>query len=189
MSTRPDIIPAELIEELELLQDQVLANDLPIVEILKTKYNPVLLDRITELSTTLLASASISQVYTGILDGTKPVIFKIQRPEARLHVLSDIQLMRDLVQLVERIDSSLKNMNFIQFIDTFEQNMIAELNFIQEKENTLLFSELNLENENLHIPEVYQEFCTTEVLCIEQMNGIRISEINAPPSTLITQMS
>lgn len=80
MSTRPDIIPVELIEELELLQDQVLANDLPIAEILKTEYDPALFDRITELSTTPLASASISQVYTGILDGAKPVMHTLRCP-------------------------------------------------------------------------------------------------------------
>lgn len=80
MSTRPDIIPVELIEELELLQDQVLANDLPIAEILKTEYDSALFERITELSTTPLASASISQVYTGILDGAKPVMHTLRCP-------------------------------------------------------------------------------------------------------------
>lgn len=175
LSTRPDLLPKEYIEELAKLQDSVpeesfecmksvLENSLkaPIEKVLKS-INPI-----------PIASASISQVYDGILNDGKNVVIKIQRPDIYKKIQLDISILFRIFKITK---TKTLLIDPIEALEEIEAVTKEELNFILEAENINKFRQYNKNVAPVYAPYVIEELLSDKVLVLEKIDGFKINDI------------
>ncbi len=172
LSTRPDLLPAPYIRELENLQDRI--PPFP-GEIAKALIEAELGAPISELFMvfydTPLASASLSQAHEAILpDGTQ-VIVKVQRPEAADRVKRDIPALRSLAKLFESRTEWGKLYDLTGVVNELERNLLMELNFLRERFNLETLAENLAPFPRIKVPKVYPGYSSPRVLVMERVFG------------------
>lgn len=177
-SNRPDILPNELIEELTKFQDDALlvpeeeikatlseAFDYPLKKVFKKiNYKPI-------------ASASMAQVHRATLIGGKEVVLKIQRPNIANTIELDIQILYRMAELVENNFPQFASFQPRELVKMFDKSIRKELNFVLEANNLLRFQNNFLGNKDIYVPTVYPEFSTEKVLCLEYIEGFKITDL------------
>ncbi|MGK7388739.1 MAG: ABC1 kinase family protein [Candidatus Cyclobacteriaceae bacterium M2_1C_046] len=179
MSNRSDIFPKELIFELEKLQDEVPPFDpdeaLRILEEdLKRPYTEVF----DFFDLNPMASASISQVHKGILkDNQKEVAVKIRRPNLKDQIDVDLQILKDSANFLQKYITEVKQFSVYDFLLEFEAALNKELNFKAEANNILKFKKRLEKHPYVHIPEVYEKYCSKRVIVMEFITGVKINNV------------
>lgn len=174
-SNREDLLPPELIQELQKLQDRVEEIDMNAKEILENEFNISIHDHFTEINPKPLATASIAQVYKATLLSGEEVILKIKKPDVQSVIEDDLLLIKDLVKLVSTYSEMGSKLNLKQAIATFEKSLLEEVSLVNERNNINQFA-LNFKNsKETYVPKVYDEFCNNNVLCMEFIEGIKIT--------------
>jgi ubiquinone biosynthesis protein len=181
LSTREDIFHPSFIEEMKMLRDQVkpveLNEVLPIIEkSLGKKINEVF----TTIDSKAIGTASIGVVYQAtLIDGT-PVVIKVRRPGIEKEIETDFSILMFLASQVERVSVDLKYLGISRLVNDFAMTLQRELNFNVEALNAERLKK-NLEkhdvNKLFHIPVVYKEFSSEEVLVMERLVGTPFSKI------------
>ncbi|MCU7613389.1 AarF/UbiB family protein [Chryseobacterium sp. GMJ5] len=175
-SNREDLLPPELIQELQKLQDKVEEVDMNAKEILENEFNISIHDHFIEINPKPLATASIAQVYKGTLLNGEEVILKIKKPDVQSVIEDDLLLIKDLVKLVSTYSEMGSKLNLKQAIATFEKSLLEEVSLVNERNNISQFA-LNFKNsKETYVPKVYDEFCNNNVLCMEFIEGIKITD-------------
>ncbi|MDD1719273.1 MAG: AarF/ABC1/UbiB kinase family protein [Methanoregulaceae archaeon] len=178
-STRQDLLPPPLIEELRKLQDQV--RPLPFSEI-----RPVLLERnrdlaeyFTEIEETPVASASLSQVHRAVLkDGTK-VALKIQRPGIEAIIETDLAILQSLAVRIEAVFPESRIYNPKGMVRDFSSQIRKELDFLRDGANADRLA-LNFRDiPGVRFPKIYWEYSTRHVLVMEFIEGVRVDDTKA----------
>lgn len=178
-SNREDLLPAELIQELQKLQDKVETVDMNVEEILENEFSISVKDSFAKIEQKPLATASIAQVYRAtLLDGTE-VILKIKKPDVQSVIEDDLLLIKDLEKLVSSYSEIGEKLNLKQAISTFERSLLEEVSLINEKENILQFKRNFKNNKETYVPKVYEEFSNNNVLCMEFIDGIKVTDKTA----------
>ncbi len=178
LSNRRDLLPPELISELERLQDDVEPIELGELEkVLETELAEEREKLFRHIDKEPLASASIAQVHRAELYNGDRVVLKIQRPEIRKTIREDFRIIRDVTKLLLRNFKDLQRYQPFRLIDSIEQAVLEELNFKREAINLKRFREDFEEDPRLYVPRVYQELSTLKVLCMEEVAGVKISNI------------
>ncbi len=178
LSTRPDLLPSEIARELALLQDQVppfpgrLAK-----QIIEQAYGHPLEDVFDEFDETPLASASIAQVHTAKLKNGKSVIVKVVRPDIIRTIQRDIGLLRIIAELAERYWKEGKRLRPIEVVAEYEKTIIDELDLMREAANASQIRRNFLNSKVLYIPEIYWPHTRKNVMVMERITGIRVSNI------------
>ena len=179
-STRPDVLPAEWINELKKLQDSV--TPLPSKEI-KDAVEASLgapLDQIYEsFDDKPLAAASIGQVHRAVLkhsDGPQDVVVKVQRPGIRSTIASDLELLHTLAKLVERTIPESLLYQPSALVDQFDRAITSELDFGQEAEHAIRFAKNFEGHPNARFPRVYRDSSSKTVLTLELLPGCKVYE-------------
>ncbi len=178
LSIRPDLIPLELVDEFSKLQDSV--QPIPFAEL---KYRFVEefgkdVDEIFDGELTLIASASLGQVYKGRLKSGESVAVKILRPKTKRMIQSDIEIMYHITSLLEGklysygIDSPTK------IVEEFERTIKKELDYNREALNLKRFSRNFAGNDRIFVPKLYEEYSCGTILTMEFVEGIKITDIN-----------
>jgi ubiquinone biosynthesis protein len=170
LSTRPDVVPADIVMELVQLQDRVKPFPLNEAEQVITEDLGLTLERAFEsFDTEPLAAASIGQVYGAVLPGGQEVIVKVQRPGAARQIHRDIDLLMQFAEIVEgRIDLGFSPVALVQ---EFARSISRELGYVLEARNAERFA-VNFRNDvNVTIPRVYWQYCTRRVLTMERLVG------------------
>lgn len=177
MSNRDDLLPEELTIELQKLQDQVQVKDIDIYETLKEELS-LEPDGIFEfIDTDPIAAASLSQVYTaGLKEGQKKVVIKVKRKGIREKIEADILIMKDLARIFEKYYDATRKVGLYNIVCTFEKSVIAELSFTQELANIEKFRNNFKGNDAIYIPLTYKELSNSNILCMEFIEGIKISD-------------
>lgn len=177
MSNRDDLLPEELTIELQKLQDQVQVKDIDIYETLKEELS-LEPDGIFEfIDTDPIAAASLSQVYTaGLKEGQKKVVIKVKRKGIREKIEADILIMKDLARIFEKYYDVARKVGLYNIVCTFEKSVIAELSFTQELANIEKFRNNFKGNDAIYIPLTYKELSNSNILCMEFIEGIKISD-------------
>ncbi|MGZ3919874.1 MAG: ABC1 kinase family protein, partial [Bacteroidia bacterium] len=181
LSNRPDLLPADLIKELEKLQDGVppIPGDIA-REVLEKELGKKTGDLFATFEKEAFASASMAQVHKGTLKNGDRIVVKIQRPGIQEVIQSDIKVMYYLADVFSKRIPSLRSFDPVGLVKNFEASIIKELDFIHESVNIQRFHNNFLKDETnegyIHSPKVYSEFTTGKVLTMEYIEGIKISD-------------
>lgn len=175
-SNREDLLPPELIRELQKLQDRVEVVEMNVEEILENEFNIIPKEYFSEINPKPLATASIAQVYKAKLINGDEVILKIKKPDVLSIIEDDLLLIKDLVKLISTYSEIGSKLNLKQAISTFEKSLLEEVSLVNERNNINQFA-LNFKNKKeTCIPKVYDEFSNNNVLCMEFIDGIKVTD-------------
>lgn len=175
-SNREDLLPPEMIQELQKLQDKVDQIEMNVAEILENECNISVSEHFSEIQSEPLATASIAQVYKALLtDGTQ-VILKIKKPDVQKIIEDDLLLIKDLEKLISSYSEIGEKLNLKQAISTFEKSLLEEVSLINEKENILQFRRNFKNSKETYVPKVYEEFSNNNILCMEFIDGIKVTD-------------
>ena len=178
ISNREDMLPPELLKELVKLQDNV--KPLENFDVAKKIKEELALDSnecFSYISPTPLAAASLAQVHKAQLLTGEWVIFKIQRPDIKETIASDISIMKDVASALEKYSSQAQQLQPMQLIASFEKSITEELSYTQELNNMLRFSKNFENNDIIYVPKAYKAFSNDHIICMEYIDGIKVSEI------------
>ncbi|HEY6099102.1 MAG TPA: AarF/UbiB family protein, partial [Anaeromyxobacter sp.] len=180
LSTRPDVLPAHWVEELEALQDD--CPPLPIAEIRREiergLARPVG-ELFAELGEAPLASASIAQVHLARTHGGARVVVKVQRPDIRERIESDLALLYYLAKLLEAVIEETGIYTPTGIIEEFDRTVHEELDFGNEARNAKEMHENARGREFLVIPRVHDELSSSTVLTLDYVEGTKINDVTA----------
>jgi len=183
LSTRPDILPGELIEELEGLQDEItplpFERILPVLE--KELGGPI--DRIfSEFNETPVASASLGQIYRGRLrEGGIDVSVKVQKPEIRKPIQTDLEILSWLAGQIHENVPALRPFDLPSVLEELREGILRELDFSNEARNSAVFNSLNQFPEKVFAPEVIKPLSTPRLLVSHWVDGAPPDHVKLPP--------
>lgn len=180
LSTRRDLLPADIADELNLLRDQVSPFD---GELAKAEVERALGKPVTELyahfDTTPLASASIAQVHPATLHDGRLVVVKVLRPNIRQQIDADIGLLHTLASFANKHHPNAEKIRPQEVVSEIETTLYAELDLQREGANASLMRRLWLDSDDLYVPEVHWPLSTETVLTMERVSGIGSDDIAA----------
>ncbi|MEY4318855.1 MAG: putative protein kinase UbiB, partial [Pseudomonadota bacterium] len=183
LSTRRDLLPPDIADELALLQDRVPPFPSTVaVDIIERAFGKPLNDVFVEFTHQPVASASIAQVHFAVVkdrDGhTRDVAVKVLRPGMLTVIDKDLSLMRMMAGWVDRLSADGKRLKPREVVAEFDKYLHDELDLIREAANAAQLRR-NMAGLNLVlIPEMFWDFCHTDVLVMERMNGVPISQVD-----------
>ncbi|MGS0527114.1 ABC1 kinase family protein [Zobellia nedashkovskayae] len=173
------MLPPELIKELEKLQDH--APNLKNFDVQKTiedELEITLSDYFLSVNPEPLAAASLAQVHRAKLLSGEDVVLKIQRPNIEEVIESDLLIMKQVARALEKYSTQAQALQPVRIIASFEQSIREELQFLREMDNTEKFARNFEGNEMIHVPVIYRPLSTNRIICMEFIDGIKVSEIN-----------
>lgn len=180
LSTRPDLLPADYIVELEHLQDNVPPEPF---EGVRTEAEQELGGRLEELfasfDTTPLASASIAQVYSAVTQEGERVVVKIRRPGIVRTIRTECEILEHLAGVIKSMIGEEFNVDPNRIIREFTAAVVKEVDFTNELDNLTRFERHFREDPTVHVPRAFRQFCTGGVLTMERIDGIKPSNIKA----------
>jgi ubiquinone biosynthesis protein len=125
------------------------------------------------------AAASIGQVHYARLFDATPVVVKVQRPEIRAQVESDIEIIRSLVRLIESTNGWIRRYGLSEIFDEFARTLDRELDYRNEASNADHLRRLMMPQHHVRVPVVYWELTSERVLTMERCDGIKINDLKA----------
>ena len=180
LSTRRDLLPQDIADELAKLQDNV--PPFPAEEaiaILDTAYGRSVDEVFERFDVEPFAAASIAQVHTAKLPDGPEVIVKLLRPGVQETIEQDIEVLRLVAGLADRYWQHGKRLRPLEVVDEYEDTIIDELDLMREAANAAQLKRNFAGSEMLYVPDIYWEFCRPEVLVQERIYGIPISDMDA----------
>ena len=178
-SNREDLLPPDLIAELQKLQDKVETVPMDIESVVAKEFDITPSDFFLDINPQPIATASIAQVYTARLLTGEKVILKIKKPNVQAVIEDDLLLIKDLVKLIGNYSEWGKKLNLKQVVSTFEKSLLEEVSLINEKNNIHQFAINFKDNTDTHVPKVYDDFSNNNVLCMEFIEGFKITDVAA----------
>ncbi|MGG2299760.1 ubiquinone biosynthesis regulatory protein kinase UbiB [Aeromonas veronii] len=181
LSTRRDLLPPDIAEELALLQDRVppFCGQAARQQIELSLGCPIetLFDDFDE---TPLASASIAQVHTARLkESGREIVIKVIRPDIEPVIEADLRLMQALARLVARFVPQSARLRPIEVVEEYRKTILDELNLMREAANAIQLRRNFTGSEALYVPEIITDLCREQVLVMERIYGIPVSDIPA----------
>ncbi len=178
LSTRPDLVPQSVIQELIKLQDKVAPIDFSVIEeILRRNYGDRLYQIFSFIDPQPLASASISQVHVGYLSTGEKVAIKVRRPNLKEMIETDAQLMLSIINFLEKHSKTVKEFNIKGVIYQFKRTTLNEADFEIEAQNIKIFQENFKDYPDFYVPKCFEDISTSEILVTEFIEGTKISDI------------
>jgi len=179
VSTRRDLLPPDIADELAELQDRVPpfpADEA--VEILNKSYGKSVDEIFSRFDQEPFAAASIAQVHTAALQDGTEVIVKLLRPGVRELIESDLEVMYAIAELADRYWSLSKRLRPLEIVAEYEKTIIDELDLAREGANTAQLKRNFAGSDLLYVPDVYWDYCRPEVLVQERIYGTPISDMD-----------
>jgi ubiquinone biosynthesis protein len=179
LSTRRDLLPADVADELEKLQDRV--PPFPGAEaraIVERAYGRPVTEVFEEFDETPLAAASIAQVHTARLRSGEEVVVKVIRPGVRALIERDLEVMHQLAQLVLDYAREGHRLRPTEVVKEYEKTILDELDLMREAANAAQLGRNFAGSELLHVPAVYWDYCRPEAMVMERIRGVMISDMD-----------
>lgn len=180
VSTRRDLLPADIADELAKLQDQV--PPFPAeqaVAILDAAYGRSVNEVFERFDSEPLAAASIAQVHSAVLPGGQEVIVKLLRPGVRQLIEQDLDVLYAIAALADRYWANSRRLRPIEVVAEYEKTVIDELDLMREGANAAQLKRNFEGSDMLYVPEIFWDFCRPKVLVQERIYGIPISNMKA----------
>ena len=179
LSARPDVLPADLVEQLATLQDRVPAFPFAVVQDLLEQELGERCAEIIDLESEPLGSASLAQVHRASLRSGRQVVFKVQRPGLERTFRLDLEVMQQVAAAVQRHPRWGRGRDWIGIAQECRRVLLRELDFRLEAEHAARFRQQFLDDPGIRIPAVVWELSTRRVLCLDYVPGIKITDRQA----------
>lgn len=180
LSTRKDLLPEDIAEELVKLQDRVPPFSYETARKIIEKQLAMPLDQAFDNFDPIpLASASVAQVHTATLKSGEQVIVKVLRPDIENKIHSDVGLLYELARLAERFWSDARRLRAFEVVAEFEKTILDELDLLREAANASAIRSNFKDSELLYIPEVHWPLTRKKVMVMERIHGVPIGDIQA----------
>jgi len=180
LSTRPDLLPPEYQAELAKLQDSAptISKDF-VKDVLLAEFDRPAESVFAAFDPEPLAAASIGQAHAAVLaDGTE-VVVKIRRPGVVEQVEEDLEILQTMAAAASRRWEFASHYDVVGLAQEFSQTLRAELDYIREGRNAERFRENFADDPSVHIPQVFWEATTAQVLTLERIRGIKIDDLES----------
>ncbi|PAV29337.1 ABC transporter [Virgibacillus profundi] len=178
LSIREDLLPNEFIRQIQDLTDQVPPSGWEEIKgIIEAEWRGPLDQFLLHVEKNAIASASIGEVYKGVLKDGKPVAIKVQRPNIQSVIQTDFRTLSIIIWFAHHFVPMPKGFINLQVLfKELKEVIVRELDFSQEKNNLLYFKERFKDVDRVKIPEVYSELSTSKVLVMEWVYGIKLTD-------------
>jgi ubiquinone biosynthesis protein len=178
LSTRPDIVPPDIIAELRGLQDDVRPFPFADVERVVAEELGLSIERLfLEFEETPLAAASIGQVHGAVLPNGRRVVVKVQRPNAPRQIEADLALLYQAARLAKERVRALDFVDAREIVDEFARSIRQELDYRLEARNADQFHRNFAGHPHVAVPKVYWSYTRARVLTLERLDGIQLADL------------
>lgn len=182
LSTRRDLLPPDLADELMVLQDKVPPFDSATAqEIIKSSLGIAHLDQLfDDFDPQPLASASVAQVHSGRLkENGEEIVIKVLRPGIKQTIEADVDLLSSVAKVVQRWLPDGKRLRPVEVVKEYRRTILDELDLLREAANGIQIKRSFEGSNALYVPHFYSEYCTKNVIVLERIYGIPVSDIDA----------
>jgi len=180
LSTRPDLLPPEFCREMEKLQDNVPACHFCDMEgQVETELKRPISDIFSSFSSGPMAAASLAQVHRARLKDGRRVVVKVLRPGIEELVANDLEILAFLASKVEQYVEESRAYNLMGMVRELKKSLARELDFNIEAANAQRFREMFADDPTVYIPQVFLEQSGARVLTMEEIQGIKITDMEA----------
>ena len=179
LSTRPDIVPPVLLEELAQLQDQLPGFDSALaMACIEEDLGAAVLDIFEQLDPEPISAASLGQVHKGVLKGGQIVAVKVQRPGLREQITLDLYIVRNIAAWLNQ-NVGLIRSDLVALIDELGKRVFEEMDYFNEAANAERFAELHANNPRIAVPRIYHQATSRRVLTMEWIEGVKLTNLEA----------
>ena len=177
LSTRPDIIPVILLEELSELQDQLPGFDgNKAMELIEEDLNKKIDEIFLTIDKNPISAASLGQVHKAVLKNKEIVAVKVQRPGLREQITLDLYIVRNIANWLKN-NIGLIRSDLVALIDELGKRVFEEMDYLNEAENAEKFRNLHLHNSKIAVPKIYKETTSRRVLTMEWIDGTKLTNL------------
>ena len=179
LSTRRDLMPVDIADELARLQDRVPPFAAPVVlATLHRVYGRPVTEVFKEFDPVPVASASVAQVHFAVLPDDTPVAVKVLRPGIREIILKDLALLHVVASLLEGLWRDGKRLKPHEVVSEFAKHLEDELDLMREAANGSQLRRNFRSSPLLLVPDMFWDYCTTEVMVMQRMHGLPVNQID-----------
>jgi ubiquinone biosynthesis protein len=180
LSTRPDVVPPDIVVELQKLQDDVRPEAFVDVErVIREELGLTAEQAFLEFDERPTAAASIGQVHHAVLPGGERVAVKVQRPEAPRKIEADVALLYQAARIAKERVRALDFIDPEQLVAEFARSIRLELDYRAEARNCETFRRNFAAHPEVKIPRVYWSYTRTRVLVLELLEGTQLADLDA----------
>ena len=174
LSTRPDLISPEYIKELEHLQDQVAPEPSDrIMAQLRRELGGHIENTFAQFDEEPIAAGSIAQIHRAVTRDGLHVAVKVRKPDIVEKIRAECEILQDLAGVLKSALFGHESIDLEEMVAEFTEAVSKETDLANERRNQLRFSMLFADDPSVHIPEVYEDYCTAGVLTMEYIDGIK----------------
>jgi len=178
LSVRRDLLPDDIAVELAKLQDKVAPfSGIEAKKIIEKAYNRKTEEIFAHFDLEPLAAASIAQVHAARLKNGENVVLKVLRPNIADRISKDVEFLYMLARLINRYWSESRRFHPVEVVAEFEKNLHDELDLMQEASNCSTLKRNFEKSPILYVPTVEWDYCRTNVMVVERIAGIPVSNI------------
>ncbi len=185
LSTRPDVVPPDIVAELRSLQDDV--RPFPFAQVravVEAELGLTLEQAFLRFDETPLAAASIGQVHRAMLPNGDEVAVKVQRPNAPRQIESDLQLLYQAARMIKERVRALDFIDAHELVDEFARFIRQELDYKLEARNADTFRRNFADSDHVVVPKVYWTYCGTRMLTLEFLEGVQLADLDFDTTSL-----
>ncbi len=185
LSTRPDVVPPDIVFELRGLQDDVRPFPLEEAErVIEEELGLTIPQLFREFDPSPIAAASIGQVYRAVLPNGRRVIVKVQRPDAPRQIEADLELMYQAARFARDRIKALAFIDTVSLVDEFARTIRQELDYRMEARNADQFHRDFAGHPHVRIPRVVWQYSRSRVLTLERLEGVQLKDVDLDTYTL-----
>jgi len=178
LSTRTDLLPPDIGEELRKLQDDCPPFDEQhSIQIIETGLKKTISEAYASFDPVPMASASVAQVHAATLHDGTDVIVKVVRPDILPVIEKDIAIMKTMASLLEKTVKEASRLHPSEVVSEFEKTILDELDMMREAANAGQLRRNFKQSDLLYVPEIYWSHTSVEVMTMERIYGTKISDI------------
>ena len=177
LSTRPDIIPVILLEELSELQDQLPGFDGDkAMELIEEDLNKKIDELFLSIDKDPISAASLGQVHKAVLKNKETVAVKVQRPGLREQITLDLYIVRNIAFWLKN-NIGLIRSDLVALIDELGKRVFEEMDYLNEANNAEKFRAMHLHNSKIAVPKIYKAITSRRVLTMEWIDGTKLTNL------------
>jgi ubiquinone biosynthesis protein len=178
VSTRRDLLPPDIAEQLAKLQDRVPPFPGTVArEIIERAYGRPVTEIFAEFDEQPLAAASIAQVHVARLVAGQEVVVKVLRPGMRMRIERDLEVLYALAHLAHRFWPPARRLRPLEIVGEYEKTILDELDLMREAANAAQLKRNFAGSTLLYVPAVFWDYCRLEVMVMERIHGVPISDM------------